>query len=147
MCVSNMFKTGSASNLTPKLNIEMKYERFRGSTTFHKPYKCNRTNNTHLNTNLIASSLGNVPNPTICMIPTLIIHSQKPHMNSRSRKHRYLKLNVDRWSNPCFRTDSSHQLQIDCQHAFGLSRESFDSPYNCILFRLVFGTSKGGLNL
>jgi hypothetical protein len=63
-------------------------------------------------------------------------------MHTRSRKHWYLKLNINGWTDPRLGTDSTYQFQVDSEHAFRLAGEAFDSPDNGILFGFVFGTSK-----
>lgn len=106
-------------------------------------YSAASTKKNHLNTNLIPSRFGDVPNPSICMITTLIVHSQKPYMHTRGCKHGHLKLHIDRWTNPCLGTNCTDQFQVNCEHALSFAGEAFDSPYNSILFWFVFSTSKG----
>jgi hypothetical protein len=57
-----------------------------------------------------------------------------------------VELHIYWWTDPSLWSDSPNQLKIHRKHALSFSRKLFDSPYNGILFRFVFGTSEGVLN-
>jgi hypothetical protein len=99
-----------------------------------------------LDSDLVVSSLGNVSDPTIRVISGLVIDTQKSHMHSTGREHGHLKFGIDWWSTPRLGSNGRHKIYVGLNVTLGLSRETFYSPYNRLLFWFIFGTSEGMLD-
>lgn len=100
-----------------------------------------------LNTDLVVASFRNVTNPTICMVPGLVIDSQKANMNSTGCKHRYLKFHIDRWSAPRLGTHRWHEVNFCANVTLGLTGKTLDAPDNGLLLGFVLRAPKIVLDL
>jgi hypothetical protein len=100
-----------------------------------------------LDTNLIASCLGDVSHPSICVVTRLIVDAEETNVNSASCEHGYLKLYIDWWSTPSLGPGRRHQIDISRKHTLRLSGEALHPPNDGLLLGLVLGPSERVLNL
>lgn len=67
-------------------------------------------------------------------------------MHATRSKHRNLKLNPNRRSDPWFGPHGRHEVNFCVNVALSLTRETLDAPDNGLLFRFIFGSAKESLD-
>ena len=102
---------------------------------------------TALNTDLVIASLGNVTDPTICVVPRFVIDSQKADMHSTGRKHRYLEFHIDGRSAPRLGANCWHKVDFCTNLTFSFSSKPLDTPDNGLLLGFVLGSPERLLDL
>jgi hypothetical protein len=100
-----------------------------------------------LDTNLIAPCLRDVSDPSIGVVSRLVVDTKKTNMDTARCKHWNLKFGIDGRSTPWLGAYCRHQVHIRLNGTFGLPGETLHTPYNCLLFWFILGTTEGMLDL
>ena len=95
-----------------------------------------------LDTNLVVARFGDVSNPSVGVVTTLIVDSKETHMDTTSRKHGNLEFCIDGRSAPWLWSHRGHQIDIGLNVTLGLAWESLDTPNDSLLFWFVLCSAK-----
>ena len=81
------------------------------------------------------------------MVSRLVVDTKETNVNPTRCKHGNLEFGIDGGSTPWLGANRGHQIDVCLNVAFGLARESLNTPHNCLLFGFVLGAAKGMLDL